>query len=330
MPIDPAILAAVARTGATPPPPTDDPVRRRQLALDYELAIYDQVAPRAPLTFSRDHIVPVPGHADVLVRMFYPTPTEPDPEKRYPVCLAFFGGAFRQGGLSHPSFAETCQLRAHRAGVVIAAVSYALAPEHHFPTPVEQGYAVLEWIVNEGAAMGIDSTRIGVNGGSSGGNIAAAVTLVNRDRADHPIAFQILEVPGLDLTGESLDWSALEDPTGLLAPELKRDLLGAIDGYLTSATDPRTPYASPLLADDHTGLPPAYIITAENDPIRGDGERYAAVLAAAGVPVSAVRLLGQDHGSAIFEKVSATARTAQTIVADTLRSLHEERSHGDS
>jgi acetyl esterase len=328
MPIEPAITAALARAGVTPPTPASDPVRQRQLALDYELAIYDHVALRAPETYSQDHVLPVKGHPDVLVRLYYPA--KPEPQTRYPVCLAFFGGAFRQGGLSHPAFAETCKLRAHRAGVVIAAVSYALAPEHHFPTPVEQGYAVLEWLVDQGTSVGVDPTRIGVNGGSSGGNIAAALTLMNRDRAHHRLAVQILEVPALDLTGGSLDWSALDGPLRQLAPELERELRSVVDTYVPERADQSLPYASPLLAADHKGLPPAYIFTAENDPLRGDGERYAAVLAAADVPVAAVRLIGHDHGSAVFEKVTATARMAQATVAAALRSLHEERSDGQS
>jgi acetyl esterase len=201
--------------------------------------------------------------------------------------------------------------------VVVAAVSYALAPEHPYPAAVEQGYAVLEWLARKAESLGVDPGRIAVSGQSSGGNIAAALTHVNRDRAGHPLALQILEVPALDLTGKHLDRDAVQ-----LTDEQWAGIDLAIDQYVPRVEDRLDPSVSPLLADRFDGLPPAYIFTAELDPLRGDGEAYAAALAGAGVPVAAMRLVGLMHDSALYERVSSTARAAQSAVADALRTLH--------
>ena len=315
MPIDPNLLAAFAELGVAPPAESDDPQEQRKRAFEYEQAVYPHVGPEGPQLPTRDHVVPVDGYPDVLVRLYYPR--EPTAGVAVPVCLFFFGGAFRQGGLHHPSVAAMCALRASRADVVVAAVSYALAPEHPFPAALEQGYAVLDWLVREAEPLGIDRSRIAVSGQSSGGNLAAALTLVNRDRAGHPLALQILEVPALDLTMQLLDRAVAG-----LTDEQWAVLGHVMEQYVPRPEDRLDPRASPLLADTFEGLPPAYIFTAEVDPLRGDGEAYAAALADARVPVVAMRLVGMAHDSAVYERVSSTARAAQAAVAEALRTLH--------
>ena len=121
--------------------------------------------------------------------------------RRCPRCLAFFGGAFRIGGIDYPTTDAAYRRRAVDAQVAIVAVDYALAPEHRYPVQVEQAYAALEWLFEHAAELGIDPDRIGVLGTSAGGNLAAAVTLMNRDRAGLPLRLQVLEVPVVDLTG---------------------------------------------------------------------------------------------------------------------------------
>ena len=315
MPIDPTLLAAIADLGVPPPAEADDPQEQRKRAFEYERAVYPHLGPAGPRLPTQDHVVPVDGYPDVPVRLYYPR--EPTAGAAVPVCLFFFGGAFRQGGLHHPSVAAMCALRASRADVVVAAVSYALAPEHPYPAALEQGYAVLEWLVREAESLGVDRTRIAVSGQSAGGNLAAALTLVNRDRAGHPLALQILEVPGLDLTMQHLDRDAAE-----LTDEQWAALEHSVDQYVPRTEDRLDPRVSPLLADDFEGLPPAYIFTAEVDPLRGDGEAYAAALAGARVPVAAMRLVGLTHDGGAYERVSSTARAAQAAVAEALRTLH--------
>lgn len=315
MPIDPSLLAAVAELGVTPPAEAEDIVEQRKRALAYEEAVYPRLGPAGPQLPIRDHIVPVDGYPDVLVRLFYPS--EPAAGQAFPVCLFFFGGAWRQGGLHHPSVAALCALRAARAGVVVAAVSYALAPEHPYPAALEQGYAALEWLVSEAEPLGVDGNRIAVSGQSAGGNLAAALTHLNRERAGYPLRLQILEVPSLDLTAKHLDRDAAP-----LTAEQWAGLDRVIEQYVPNAADLLEPTVSPLLAKDLSGLPPAYIFTAEVDPLRGDGEAYAMALSGAGVPVAALRMVGMTHESAAYEKVSGTARVAQAAVAEALRTLH--------
>ncbi|MFE4667786.1 alpha/beta hydrolase [Streptomyces sp. NPDC056716] len=316
MPIDPTLIQAIAELGVPAPLPSNDPEEQRERALAYERAVYPRLGPAGPELPVREHVVPVAGRPDVAVRLYYPR--EPAPDLRLPACLHFFGGAFVQGGLHHPSVAAMCALRAARADVVIAAVSYALAPEHPFPTALEQGWAALDWLMREAGSLGVDPGRIAIAGQSAGGNLAAALTQLNRDRARHPLALQILEVPGLDLTrgaGERVTDGITEAE---LAP-LER----AVDWYVPRVEDRPDPRVSPLLAKDFGGLPPAYIFTAEVDPLRDDGERYAAALAGAGVPVTAMRLLGLPHEGGMYERVSGTARVAQAAIAQALRALHD-------
>ncbi|HWO66069.1 MAG TPA: alpha/beta hydrolase fold domain-containing protein [Umezawaea sp.] len=315
MPIDPLLLAAYAEVGVAPPVESEDPAVQRQRALDYELAVYPHLGPAGPDLPTRDHVVPVDGFPDVTVRLFYPR--EPTSGAVLPVCLFFFGGAWRQGGLHHPSVAAMCALRAARADVVVAAVSYALAPEHPYPAALEQGYAALEWLVREAESLGVDPGRIALSGQSSGGNIAAALTLLNRDRARHPLALQVLEVPMLDLTLAHFDRDAME-----VTDEAWAGIERVVDQYVPQRPDRLVPTVSPLLAEDFGGLPPAYIVTAEVDLLRGDGEAYAAALAAAGTPVAAIRLIGLTHDGGAYERVSATARAGQAAVAEALRTLH--------
>ncbi|MFI9381954.1 alpha/beta hydrolase [Kutzneria sp. NPDC052558] len=315
MPVDPMLLAAVLGTGVTPPAESKDPVEQRKLAFEYEQAVFPTLGVPGPEAPTEDHIVAVDGYPDVLVRLYYPS--EPVAGQALPVCLFFFGGSWRQGGLHHPSVGSLCALRAVRANVVIAAVSYALAPEHPYPTALEQGYAALGWLVREAESLGVDPTRIGVSGQSAGGNLAAALTHLNRDRAKYPLALQILEVPALDLTMTHVDRGAVEFTKEQWAAVRK-----TVEDYVPKTEDIFTPTVSPLMAFDFSGLPPAYIFTAEADVLRGDGEAYATELAADGVPTSVLRLGGLPHDGLAYERVSSTARVAQAAIADILRSLH--------
>ncbi|MFE6857112.1 alpha/beta hydrolase [Nocardia sp. NPDC057668] len=316
MPLDANLVRALTELGVPLPEPTDDPVKQRTRAYEFEEAVFPALGLPGPRVPIHDHVVPVPGYPDVPVRLFYPR--EPASGSALPVCLFFYGGGFSQGGLHHAGVAAQCARRAAEAGVIVAAVSYALAPEHPYPTALEQGYAALEWVVREASALGADATRIGVSGQSSGGNLAAALTLLNRDRGGYPLALQILEVPFLDLTDDPG-----ERDLGEVTAELIADLARLLRWYLPEGADRRDPYVSPLRATDFTGLPPAYIVTAECDPIRGDGERYAAALANAGIPVSALQLIGLPHNGGLFERASLTARSAGQAIVAALRTLHD-------
>jgi acetyl esterase len=238
-----------------------------------------------------------------------------------PACLAFYGGAFRIGGIDYPTTDAGYRRRAADSGVAIVAVDYALAPEHRYPVAVEQAYAALDWIVASAADLGLDRDRIGLMGTSAGGCIAAALTLINRDRAQHPIRLQVLEVPVVDLTGGHIDLGATR-ALGIPSIIALRELNSVARTYLPNRRAAREPYASPIRAESLAGLPPAVVLTAEYDPLRGDGAAYAAALREAGVEASAVRYLGVTHDIPMFTGALDAARRWHDDIVSALRRLH--------
>lgn len=264
------------------------------------------------------HEIDVPGFPSVTVRVYRPA----DDDTVRPAVLYFYGGAFRIGGIDYPTTDAACRRRAAQADVVIVAVSYALAPEHRFPTPVEQAHAALEWLVRQATELRVDPTRIAVAGTSAGAGIAASLTLMNRDRAALPIRLQVLEVPVTDLTGR---WVDLRPSWRLGIPALfvLRELRSISRTYLPDSASARHPYASPLRAASHADLPTALVLTAEFDALRRDGEQYAARLRRAGVAATAVRYLGVTHDTPIYTGALPAARRWDEQVIGAYRSLHE-------
>lgn len=330
---------AAGKTAPPPPPPTPpkeptepkDPkehpphaprararARHRAAALAWdrrELKTVGTAGPGIPIT---EHEVHADGVPPFRVRVYHPA--EPG-EALVPGCLAFFGGAFRIGGIDYPTTDAGFRRRAADSGVAIVAVDYALAPEHRFPTQIEQGHAALVWLFDRAAELGIDAERLGVMGASAGGNIAAAVTLLNRDRGGLPLRLQVLEVPVTDLTGAHVDLAATR-ALGIPSFLAGRELRSVVRTYLANPRDARTPLASPLRAASHEGLPPAVVLTAEYDPLRSDGAAYAAALRAAGVEASAVQYLGVTHDVPIFTGVLPASRRWHDDVVAALRRLH--------
>ena len=139
-----------------------------------------------------EHQVAVPGYPTVRVRIYYPDVVGDAP---VPAVLAFFGGAFRIGGIDYPTTDAANRRRSVDAHIAIAAVDYALAPEHRYPVQVEQGYAALVWLFDRAEELGVDGGRIGLLGTSAGGNLAAAVALANRDRAGLPVRLNFSRFP---------------------------------------------------------------------------------------------------------------------------------------
>jgi acetyl esterase len=188
-----------------------------------------------------------------------------------------------------------CRALANRAGVVVVSVDYRLAPEHPFPAAVDDCLAATRWAIEHAERLGAPP-RIAVGGDSAGGNLAAVVAQQMPDDID----FQLLVYPVTDQAEESASYA--ENGTGyLLSADHLRFFL---DAYAADRLDPR---ASPLRAPSLAGAPPAFVLTAEYDPLRDEGEAYAAALAAAGVPVTAVRYDGAVHG---FFQLSAFSQLA--------------------
>ncbi len=198
---------------------------------------------------------------------------------------------------------------ANSTGCVVVSVNYQKAPEHKFPVPFDDCWAATEWVYANAADLGIDPARLAVAGDSAGGNLAAAVCLKARDEGGPPIVFQVLVYPALDCNWDTP--SCLENAEGY---GLQRETMRWFwNHYVASPSDAENPLVSPLRAADLSGLPPAFIATAEFDPLRDDGEMYAERLAEAGVPVLVKRYDGMIHG---FYWMLGALETAQVLHDD--------------
>ena len=266
----------------------DAPVAARRAAIHHGSdQLFDKFgAPAAPVVVT-NLAIGRPG-GDIRVRIY-----RPETERRLPLYVFLHGGGFWLGSIDEKVNDAMCHDRSGRAGCVVVAVDYRLAPEHPFPVPLEDCYAGLSWAVEHAAEIGADSGRVAVGGISAGANLAAAVTLLARARGGPRIDLQLLEVPPLDLTLDTMRSSGITDDYGITVDDMR--LCG--DLYLGPGPDRRGPLVSPLHAEDLTGLPPARIMSAEHDPLRLDGERYAQRLRDSGVPVSFEIYPGAVHGS---------------------------------
>lgn len=267
-------------------------------------------APRPPgPAVRRCEDLRIPGPAgQVPVRLYIPNEKAP-----LPVLVTFHGGGWVLGSInSHDAIARRL---ANAARCAVVSVEYRLAPEAKFPAPLEDCYAAVSWVARNGRSLGIDSTRLAVGGDSSGGNLAAAVVLMARDRGGPPIVFQLLVYPALDCDFETESYR--KNATGYLLT--RETMIANWCLYLRSEADALDPYAAPLRAKDLRGLPPALVITAEYDPLRDEGEAYARRLQAAGVDARYIRYDGMIHAFFSYPDQLEAARDAHEQAARALR-----------
>lgn len=212
-------------------------------------------------------------------------------ETNLPVLLFFHGGGWVVGNIdTHDGI---CRQLAKVAKVVIISVDYRLAPEHPYPIPLLDCYAALEWVHKNAKTIGGNPDKIAVSGDSAGGNLAAAVCLKSKAENGPKISYQALIYPVTDLS-KLTTISYQNFATNFF---LTRDMMAQyINHYVTDEPTKLDAYASPLLAQDLTNLPPTLVITAGFDPLRDEGEAYGERLKAAGVPVSITRYKGTIHG----------------------------------
>jgi acetyl esterase len=300
VPVDPRLQPIIdASAGAPPPDPSLTIAERRAAAhAGMELSFLAFSDPGPDPAAVTDHRVPVAG-GEITVRVYRPHGDGP-----FPAHLYLHGGGFWIGALDH--FDSSCRATVAGAGCLVASVDYRLAPEHTFPTAPEDCFAALRWLLDHAADLDVDPSRVSVGGGSAGGNLSAVVALMARDRGGPPLVFQVLEIPVTDLTMSQP--SVEENAEGYVLT--KRGMRQYTDYYLGPDGDPTDPYASPLLADDVSGLPPALVMTAEFDPLRDEGEAYGRRLQDAGVPTTIRRWDGQFHGSQNFAKLIPEAAAA--------------------
>ncbi|MFF8831156.1 alpha/beta hydrolase [Streptomyces sp. NPDC015131] len=204
-----------------------------------------------------------------------------------------------------------------RAAVVFP--EYDCSPEARYPVAIEQNYTVAQWVVREGAAHALDGTRLAVAGDSVGGNMAAALTLMAKERRGPGLALQVLFYPVTDAAFDTPSYHRFAE--GYF---LRRDAMKWFwDQYTTDETERAAVTASPLRAttDRLTGLPPALVVTAEADVLRDEGEAYAEKLRQAGVEVTAVRVLGVIHDFVMLDALRPTrgAEAAITLAVNALR-----------
>jgi acetyl esterase len=276
------LLLALERLVGAPPVHRVSVARARR-DLDEQAGVVDVLAPSS--VGRRELRIDGPA-GSIVARLYRPEGLAP----LAPALVYFHGGGWVVGSLA--SHDPVCAFVAHEARCAVIAVDYRLAPEHRFPAALDDAWAAWAWVVREASRLGVDPARVAVGGDSAGGNLAAGVCHLARDRDERGPVFQMLVYPALDLTRSMASHRTFAD--GYL---LTRD---ALDWYLEQyAPDPAThrdPRASPIFAERFDALPPALVLTAGFDPLRDEGAAYAERLATAGVPVEHRCEAGLVHG----------------------------------
>ena len=231
-----------------------------------------------------------------------------------PVVVYFHGGGWVSGD---PRQSEWwCAGIAAAAGVVVVSVDYRLAPEHPFPTPAEDCYAATRWVAEHAADLGVDGARLAVMGDSAGGNLAAVVCVMARDRGAPSISLQVLIYPSVAVGAEFPSKHENANAPILSAEDVDHTPRLYLHG---TDADPKDPYVSPLYADHHD-LPAALIQTAQFDPLRDHGAAYAAALREAGVDVRLTNYVDAVHGYASLPGIVPVARQALAEAVEEVRS----------
>jgi acetyl esterase len=276
-------------------------------AREAELAAVDLRGEPEPVADVVEMSLPGPSGA-IRIRLYRPRSGRP-----LPALVYFFGGGWVVGSLETGD--HVCRRLANATPCAVVAVSYRQAPEHRFPAAVEDCHAATCWIAEHGAQVGIDPGRLAVGGPSAGGNLAAAVTQLAREQQEPRLRFQLLVYPALDYRSDTGSMRDTVDPTFFD----RTDAAWCWGHYLAREQDGESPLASPLRAADVRGLPPALVITAEWDPLRDEGEQYAARLEGAGVPTELICFDGMMHGFYSMNGVLGAAEQAQAVTAAALR-----------
>jgi len=286
---------------------------------------FETVSPaeaRAAFMAARPVLGPEPMPVAELRDLAIPGPAGPIPARLYrpseggslPALVFFHGGGWVVGNID--SHDTVCRHLANRADCAVVSVDYRLAPEHKFPAAVEDCFAATAWAADNNAALGIDARRLAVGGDSAGGNLAAVVSLMARDRGAPRISYQLLIYPAVD--------AAMTHPSIARFAEgyllTRATMRWFYDQYLRAPEDAADWRVSPLAAADLVGVAPAFVLTAGFDPLCDEGDAYAARLAAAGVPVRHRRFADQIHGFAMNGKI---IRAAEAALDDTAAALKQ-------
>jgi acetyl esterase len=282
MPVDPQIQALLDLGAGVPATNT---LSVPQARAQYEGRIRLMASPAAVDTV-REQVIRGPGGGELRLRIYRPAGDGP-----FPLLAFFHGSGFVLCSLdTHDGM---CRNLCAGAGCVVVSVDYRLAPEHKYPAGLDDCVFATRWIAEHAGELEGDATRLVVGGDSAGGNLAAAAALRLRDQGGPPLVGQLLIYPVTDYHTPGTP-SYRENAEGY---GLTRDtMVWFWDHYLTGSAQAADPYASPLRASDLANLPPALVQTAEYDPLRDEGEAYAAKLREAGTPAKLTRWDGLNHG----------------------------------
>lgn len=300
--LDPDAAARVASFGVVPP------MRQRGLAA-VRAAVESAPLPADMTPMARIEDAAAPGPAGPIPLRIY----RPAEESGGPVAVYFHGGGLVMG--SNHSFEPLARALAAASGATVVAVDYRLAPEHPAPAQFDDAYTATTWVAEHSGDLGVDADRLAVVGDSAGGGLAAAVALAARDHRGPRICMQVLMYPGVDRDMGAASISALAD-----APMLGLDDINYMHDLAdTGSAAPHDCYRVPAYATDLSGLPAAIVVTAECDPIRDWGERYAARLRDARVQVTMTRYPGIYHGFLMRSEGTARGRLAVAEIGALMR-----------
>lgn len=226
-----------------------------------------------------------------------------------PATLFFHGGGWVLGDF--PTHERLIRDLVAGSGVAAVYVDYTPSPEAHYPTAINQAYAATRWVAEHGKEIGVDGARLAVTGNSVGGNMAAVVALMAKEKGTPALKFQLLLWPVTDASFENASYQQFAEGHFLTRNMMK----WFWDSYTTDARQRAEIHASPLRAsiDQLKGLPPALVQTAEFDVLRDEGEAYARKLDAAGVPVTAVRYNGMIHDFGLLNVLSQVPATRSAL-----------------
>ena len=312
-PLDPQSQALLDQINAGGPP-------AHELPLDEIRALLGEMCrslagPPAPVYAVEDRTIPGPG-GDIPIRVY--RPRQQQPGELLPCALYFHAGGYHFGDLDSDD-GLTRYLCAH-AGIVVVSVGYRLAPEHKFPAAPEDCYAATLWAAENSDELGVDAARLAVVGASVGGTLVATTCLLARDRGGPQICFQAPLFGMFDLGAAKQFPSRTELATGEYF--VSEETVETMRHYYL--TDPESevldPLASPILATDFSGLPPALVVVSEYDIGRDENEAYAKRLSAAGVTAEYKCFMGTIHGFLLFDGVLDVGKEGKQLVADRLRS----------
>jgi acetyl esterase/lipase len=292
------VLEATAKAGLRPIEEMTPAEARTQM----EATARARQAEPLPVAAVEERSIPGPG-GDVRLRLYRPVGT-----LRGPAILYYHGGGHVIGSLdTHDLIARNL---CAGAGAVVVSVDYRMGPEHRFPAAVEDSFAALEWVRDNGATLGVDPERLGVHGDSAGGNLAAVVALMARD-AGIPLRLQSLVYPVADYTLTAASYVDFAQGYGILT---RHAMAWFRRHYLRSPADAEDWRASPIRAANLAGAAPAIVVTAECDILHDDGEGYAEALRRAGVPVEYREFPGMIHAFFGMVPVVDDAMNAQRQV----------------